>query len=197
MKMNIGKILATVGGAAINMVIPGAGSAVVGMINGFLPDDKKLPENATGTQAMSAISTLAPAQQAQVLTKECDVEIEEIRADARKFEAMAQVDATGHTARPEVVLMMAKVLSFGIIILLTPMAIAIVQKDFETVKVLGGIWTALAAILYWPASIILRYFGARTVEKQQKYQAATGAPPPPVPLGMGLVSQIAGLFGKK
>jgi len=45
--MKILDILKTVGGGLISTLVPGGG-AIVELINGFLPDDKKLPSNATG-----------------------------------------------------------------------------------------------------------------------------------------------------
>lgn len=64
--MDLGNILKKVGGAIISTVVPG-GSAIIGLINGFLPEDKKLPDNATGAQAQSAIATLSSVDQAQIL----------------------------------------------------------------------------------------------------------------------------------
>jgi len=77
--MNILKILGKVGSAVVSTMVPGGG-AIINMVNEFLPDDKKLPENATGAQAQEAISTLPPVQQAEILAKKYDVEIAEIQS---------------------------------------------------------------------------------------------------------------------
>ena len=76
--MNLGDILKTVGSGLIKTLVPGGG-LLIDAVNGFLPDDKKLPNDATGEQAQSAIDSLPPEQRASVLKKEYDVKIEQIK----------------------------------------------------------------------------------------------------------------------
>ena len=77
--MKLLDILKTVGSGLISE-LP-LGGTILGMVNGFLSDDNKLPNNATREQAQTAIDTLSSTDKASVLSKEYDVQIEEIRAD--------------------------------------------------------------------------------------------------------------------
>jgi len=61
--MNLGDILKTVGSGLIKTLVPGGG-LLIDAVNGFLPDDKKLPNTATGQDAQNAINTLTPEQKA-------------------------------------------------------------------------------------------------------------------------------------
>ena len=65
--MDFKTILKTVGTGLITTLVPG-GNAIISGIKAFLPDDKKLPDNATGTQAQNAISQMTPEVQAQILS---------------------------------------------------------------------------------------------------------------------------------
>ena len=185
--MNLKDILKTVGGGLISTLVPG-GPAIVGLINGFLPDDKKLPETATGQQAESAISSLPPDQQAIVLSKEFDVEIEEIRGFTDRFKAMADVDKTGHTTRPFISMMMAWCVVFAIVSTVSLYSYSIWEGDEAMITAITNGWPFIVGVLAVPSALLRSYFGMRTKEKQQKYEAATGIAPQ---LGM-----LAGLFKK-
>lgn len=175
--MDFKSILKTVGSGLISNLVPG-GSAIVAGINAFLPDDKKLPDNATGEQAQSAISSLPPETQAQVLCKEHDVTIEEIRGFTDRFKAMADVDKSGNTTRPEIAKMMAQVVCFTIIVVVSMYAYAIASHDTSMIKAINEGWPMLTAIIATPTALLRAYFAMRTKEKQQKYEAATGTSAP-------------------
>ena len=174
--MDFKSILKTVGGGLISELVPG-GSFIVKAINGFLPDDKKLPENATGEQAKSAIDSLPPDIQAQVLCKEYDVKIEEIRGFTDRFKAMADVDKSGNTTRPEIAMMMAQVVCFTIIVVVSMYAYAITSHDTNMIKAINDGWPMLTAIIATPTALLRAYFAMRTKEKQHKYEATTGVKP--------------------
>lgn len=185
--MNLGAILKTVGSGLISNLAPG-GSAIVNMINGFLPDDKKLPENSTGQQAQSAINSLPAEQQASVLNKQYDVEIEEIRGFTDRHRAMCDVDKTGNTTRPEIAKMMAQVVCFTIIVIVSMYSVAIASHDTEMIKAINKGWPMLTAIIATPTALLRAYFAMRTKEKQQKYEAASGVSAP--------ISLLTSLFKK-
>ena len=184
--MNLGDILKTVGTGLIASIAGPAAPLIIAGINGFLPGDKQLPDNATGEQAQSAIDNLSPELRASVLEKEYDVTIEEIRGFTGRFKAMAEVDATGNTTRPFIALLMAWVVAFAIVGLVIMIGVAINEKDSETVRAIGDNWPLVAALLGIPSGLLNSYFGKRTKEKQQKYEAATGVSAP--------ISLLAGLF---
>lgn len=172
--MNLGDILKTVGAGLIENFLPG-GSAI---INAFLPDDKKLPVNATGEQAQSAIDELSPELRASVLEKEYDVTIEEIRGFTDRFKAMATVDATGNTTRPQIALMMAQVVCFTIVVTVSMWAYAVITKNDLMISTINDSWMLIGAIIATPTALLRSYFAMRTKEKQQKYEAATGVSAP-------------------
>lgn len=185
--MNFKEILKTVGSGLISTLVPG-GSAIIEGINAFLPVDKKLPENSTGIQAQNAISNLSPEVQQQVLTKKYDVKVEEIRGFTDRFKAMAEVDKTGNTTRPAIAMMMAKIISFAVIAIISVFTVAVINNDTAMIKSIVDGWPFIVAILGTPTALIRSYFAMRTKEKQQKYEAATGTSAP--------VNLLASLFKK-
>lgn len=172
--MDFKSILKTVGSGLISAFVPGG----VALINGFLPEDKKLPENATGEQAQSAIDTLSPQDKAIVLSKQFDVEITQIKEHTKVIAALGEVDKTGNSTRPFIALMMAWVVVFAITGLIIMLGVAIHNKDAVTIKAIGDSWLLITALLGIPAGLLRAYFGMRTKEKQQKYEAVTGVSAP-------------------
>ena len=130
--MNLLSILGKVGGTIIENVVPG-GSLIVDVVNEFLPDDKKLAKSATGQQAQDAIATLPADVQAQVLAKEFDVQIEEIRAHVDVTKALGEVDKTGHSTRPAIAKGMAQIVGFTVIVMISCLAVAIWRSDEQTI----------------------------------------------------------------
>lgn len=186
--MNLGDILKTVGTGLIASIAGPAAPLIIAGINGFLPGDKQLPENATGEQAQSAINSLSPELQASVLEKEYDVKKEEIRGFTDRFKAMAEVDATGNTTRPQIALMMAQVVCFTIVVTVSMWAYAVITKNDVMISTINDSWMLIGAIIATPSALLRAYFAMRTKEKQQKYEAATGVSAP--------ISLLAGLFKK-
>ena len=191
--MRLEKILTTVGGTLLKNIIPGAG-IVIDLVNGFLPDDKKLDvDTATGTDIASAVNTLPPEQKAQVLSKEFDVEIEEIKGFTSRFQAAMEADKTGNTTRPQIALMMGRIVSFAVVVSITALFIAIFSKDSATIKEMSELWPLMLAILATPTALLRAYFAMRSKEKEARYQAATDQP---ISAG-GIIGQIASLVLKK
>lgn len=174
--MNLLNILGKVGGSILADVIPG-GNAILSMVNEFLPDEDKLHEKSTGTDIQGVISKLPATQQAEVLSKEYDVEITEIQEHTKVIAALGEVDKTGNSTRPFIALMMAWVVAFAIVGLIIMLGIAINGKDHETVAAIGNNWPLVLALLGIPSGLLRAYFGMRTKEKQQKYQAISNTGP--------------------
>jgi hypothetical protein len=190
--MELGKILNTVGGTLLKNIVPGAG-IIIDLVNGFLPADKKLDvTTATGTDVTSAVNTLPPEQKAQVLSKEFDVEIEEIKGFTTRFQSAMEADKTGNTTRPQIALMMGWIVSFSVVVSITALFIAIFTKDAATIKEMAELWPLMLAILATPTALLRAYFAMRTQEKEARYQAAIDQP---IATG-GMVGQIASMFKK-
>ena len=187
--MNLGDILKTVGSGLITTLTGGAAPLILAGLNAVLPDDKQLPDNATGLDAQRAIDTLTPEQRASVLSKEYDVEIEEIRGFTDRFKAMAEVDASGNTTRPQIAMMMAVCVVFTVIVTISIFSYAVVEGKELMIKSIMDGWPFLLAILGTPTALLRSYFAMRTKEKQHKYEATTGVKPQ-----ANLISALIGRF---
>jgi hypothetical protein len=174
--MNLLSILGKVGGSILADVIPG-GNAIISFVNEFLPTDSKLTTKATGAQIQNAASLLPEKQRTALLSKKFDVEIIEIKEHTKVIAALGEVDKTGNSTRPFIALLMAWVVSFAIVGLVVMLGVAINEKDTATVKAIGDNWPLVAALLGIPSGLLNSYFGKRTKEKQQKYQALTDTAP--------------------
>ena len=173
--MKLGKILTTVGSAILSTLIPGSGAIIAG-VNALLPKDKRLPDSATGTQVIQAVNTLSPEQQATVLVKEYDVEIAEINSWTQVQGSLAEVDKAGASTRPDIAMMMAKVVAFVIIGFSTMWMIAIYQNPTEMFESLPASWPLMLAINATPTALLRAYFGMRSKDKEKRYSAAAGQP---------------------
>ena len=189
--MNIGSILKKVGSSLLRNALPPLSGMAFDLINNALPDDKKLSETSTGADATAAIKTLPPDQRASLMEKKLDVEIEEIKAHVGVTQALAEVDKTGQSTRPAIAKGMAQLIAFGVITILTPMAYAILTGKQAMILEISKTWPLIATILGIPAGIVNSYFGKRTKEKAQKYEAVTNVAP-----AAGMISQIIGMFKK-
>jgi hypothetical protein len=183
--MKIGSILAKVGSAVLKNAIPGAGM-IIDTVNAFLPADKKLPGNATGAQAIKAINDLPPEAQADVLSKQLDVDIAEINSFTQVQEAHAIADGPGSSTRPAIAKSMSRVIAFTIILYVSMWSIAVFKSDTGTLNVLNDSYLMLLAMIGTPVAVVLQYFGKRTKEKTDRYHLAHGQQ---APLG-GIASVI-------
>jgi len=192
--MNIGKILTTVGMGILKNVIPGVG-IVVDTVNAFLPDDKKISPDSTGQQAINAINSLSPDLQAQVFSKQLDVEIVEVQEYTKVISALAEADKTGNSTRPAIALMMARVTAFAIVISVTVWAYAVMMNLVSMMTQLKESWPLLVAILGTPTALLRAYFAMRTGEKKARYNMSQNKLPETNGLA-GLVNGVTGLFKK-
>lgn len=185
--MNIESILKKVGGAIIRDAVPGGG-LIVDAINSVLPDDKKLDATATGIQAQTAVNALPPEQRAPIMTKELDVEMTQANAWAQVVDSLSKADAAGSSTRPQIAVMMARVVAFAVIMATASWAIAIFSGKTDLLKTLNDSWGLLLAILGTPTALLRAYFGMRSDEKKARYAAATGGQVQPSGLLAGLAS---------
>ncbi len=171
--MKISDILLSAGAAVIKNAVPGGG-LILDVISNFLPESKKLDKNVTGEQAMAAISTLPPDQQLSLLEKELDVEIAEINNWSQIQGSLASADMAGASTRPKIAIMMARIVSFAVIVFVAIWSVAILNDQQEMVNKLSDSWPLMLAILATPTALLRAYFGMRTKEKRTRYQAAIG-----------------------
>ncbi len=174
--MNIGMIAARVGTSLLKNIIPGAG-LIIDTVNAFLPEDQKLDSSATGQDLTSAVNSLPPEHQAQVLSKEFDVEIAEIESHAKIVEALSKADTAGSSTRPKIALMMAWLLTFSVSIFIGVWAISIGFEKVAVLKELNDSWPMILAVLGPVIALLRSYFGMRSGEKKARYSAVTQTPP--------------------
>jgi len=186
--MNLLKILGTVGSGLISTMVPG-GAAIVAGINAFLPDDKKLPEDATGTQVQDAVSSLPPDKQAEILNKKYDVKIEEIRSWASIQGHLAKADAVGASTRPEIAMMMAWLVVLQVFTVCALMIASVAMINNELLTTIKEFWPMLLASMGTPILLLRAYFGMRTEEKKHRVHAATGVAP--------IAGIISSIFNRK
>lgn len=186
---NLWDIVKTVGSTALQVALPGTGSLIVNAVNEFLPDNSKLPATATGSDTVTAIAQLSPEAQAEVMTKQFDVDIELIRQQYTTIQTMLTADATTpQTTRPYIAKQSFHVIAFCCVIAITVWTIGIFVKDTAMVTAVVNGWPFLLSVIA-PLTVLLHaYFGVLRKEQQNKLNAANGNP---------IVSGLSALFAKK
>ena len=175
-------ILKKVGTGIIANVVPG-GAGMIELANTLLPDDKKLPADATGEQAQNAVMALPPEKRAEIMALEFEVELTEIKESHDTLRTMLTADATStHTTRPAIA---RQAFAFscwfngfaGGVVLLA-YAYAVYKQNATLLTAIVDGWPFVLAVMgavTGTAAIIVRaYFGVLTKEHEQKVGAATG-----------------------
>lgn len=175
--MKLWDFVKRVGAGAIREAVPGGG-LVIDLVNGFLPDDGKLPAGATGEDAARAIDGLPPEQRAGLQAKELDIRETEIREAGSTLRAALDAEARSpHTTRPRIALGSFRVLAAVTLIAVTAWAWGIVTSDEATVKAVADGWPFLASVVA-PFVVFLRgYFGVLQRESRDRLTAAGGSTP--------------------
>ena len=88
--MNILNILKDIGIGLISE--SPIGKIAIPVINAFLPEDKKLPLNATGEDAQALIKDLPPEQRTKIELAEISLEKAEIEGMTVRYKAMCSAD---------------------------------------------------------------------------------------------------------
>lgn len=165
------------GAAAIREAVPGGGLVLAG-INTFLPEDKRLPAEATGDDAARAIESLPPEQRAVLQAQELDVQESEFRERASTLRAALDAEARSpHTTRPRIALGSFQLTAAVTLIAVGAWAFKIVTDETSTVADVANGWPFLAAATA-PFVVLLRaYFGVLHRESRDRLDAATGSQP--------------------
>ena len=198
--MDIKEILSKVGMVA-TAVNPAAG-AVIGIVNSFLPEDKKLLPTAKPEEIEEAMQTLTPEQR-DVAVKKIEAEISriteegqtnraEVNAGVQALEIMSKVGSQWSWVRPFCIVTLtiaSVVIGLGVVVLL---GIAIWNKDKDSISALAGNWALFFSVLYLFMEVVKSYFGLRTIERQSALQASTPADINiPITGNIGLLASIA------
>ncbi len=176
--MNLLAIAKKVGWGILRDAIPGGG-LILQAVNEFLPDDKKLPADATGEQVKAAADSLPPAERAQLLSREFDVEETQIKESNETLRVMLQADATStHTTRPYIAKGAFQVVAAVVLVVVSLWAYGVGMGKPEMVKTIMDGWPFVLGVI-GPFVMLLRsYFGVLKQEHRQRLDAAGGTPSP-------------------
>lgn len=187
--MKLWDIVKTVGSGIISNVVPG-GSALLGVVNELLPEDKKLPTDATGDQVSSAISSLPAADQAQVLMKDFDVQLEQIKQSHASLQTMLTADAQSkHTTRPKIAYGSFLVISAATLMAISAWSYAVITGDSTMLDAVEKSWMFIAALLVPFVTLLHAYFGVLTQESKNRLDSAQGHKTSPI---TGLIGKLLG-----
>jgi len=185
--MKLWDIVKNVGALAFSSAVPG-GSLILGAVNSFLPDDKKLPEGATGDDVSKAINTLPPEQQSEVLMKEFDVKIEEIKQSHNSLQTMLKANAESkHTTRPKIAYQSFQILAFSVVVVITVWAYAIITGDAEIITIINDSYLFIGVLVAPLVTVLHASFGVLTQESENRLNDAQGHKVDPVG---GLISKL-------
>lgn len=172
--MNIIDIAKTVGASAFSVAVPG-GAAILSAVNQMLPDDAKLPVSSTGNDIRSAVSSLPVEQQADILTKEFDVDLTQIRESNETLREMLRSDAANpHTTRPYIAKGSFQLIAALSLVVITLWAYGVAIENEALVKTVMDGWPFVAAILAPFVMLLRSYFGVLRQEHQNRLRAASG-----------------------
>lgn len=184
--MKLWNIIKEIGSAAIQTALPGTGALIVEGVNAFLGDDDKLPLNATGDEISEAINNLPPEKQAEVLTKEYDVKIEQIKQSHKSLQTMLEADAKNkQSTRPKIAYQAFQVVAFSNIVAISIWAWAIITAD-NPLDALVNSWTFILVVTGTLTALLLGYFGIIRDEGKDRLNSAQGHK----------VDPVTGLIGK-
>jgi len=146
-------------------LIPG-GPLILGAVNALLPEDKKLPPSATGSQIVDAVESLPPEARASLMEKRIDLQIAQEEGWTDRYKAMTAADK--QSTRPKIALMMAQVTCFVILIFTVAISVQIFTTGIESLASASGAWTVFATLLGIPSAVLAKYFGELRKEHSQR-----------------------------
>lgn len=155
-------------------LIPG-GPLILGAVNALLPDDKKLPETATGQQIANAVESLTPEQRASLMEKRIDLQIAREEGATERYKAMAASD--GQETRARIVNRAMTTLMAISAVFVAATAWVYVEQGAEaafSVEMAGVFITVSGTFAY----VIRAYFGDLRSEAKSRHQVVDAKPQP-------------------
>lgn len=165
-------------GTIAGTVNPVVGTAIAA-VNAFLPENHKLPPEATGDQVISRYDTLGPSEKAHV-DKRLDHELGMEKERTSQLQAAWEHDSSGASTRPYI----AKQ-SFHVVAALTFIYVGTAAINQQVLS-----WEQMAVILSPYVAWAGHYMGLRAKEKIARYNTATGNP------ALGAIASIVSSFKK-
>lgn len=188
--MKLLDIAKTVGAAVVRTMVPGGG-LILQAVNEFLPDDKKLPADATGEQVIAATAALSSEQRASLLEKEFDVELTQIKEGNETLRVMLQADASStHTTRPYIAKHAFHVVALVALVAISIWGYGVTTKQADLVEAITGGWPFVAAVIAPFVLLLQSYFG---ILKHEHRQRLNGGAEQSTPSGLGgILSAVLG-----
>lgn len=182
--MNILEIAKRVGSGLVRELVPGGG-LLIDAVNQFLPDEKKLPQNATGINVERLIEGSLPlADRALLLKKQFDVDLSLI--DERKNATtqgnetlrvmLAQDAVTPHTTRPKIALGCFWVLAYEAVGIISTWAYAVITGNYAMAQAIQDGWPFVVSVITPFVTLLWAYFGILKQENRDKLDAANNLP---------------------
>lgn len=191
--MKLWDIVKNVGSLALQTALPGTGTLVVNAVNSFLPEEERLPSNATGDQVGNAINSLPPEKQAEVLTKEFDVTIEQIKQEHTTIRAMLDSDTKNpQTTRPYIAKGAFHIVAFVTLVMVSTWAIGVFSGNKDMVNTVVNGWPWVMAVTCPLVTLLYAYFGILKKESENKMNAANG-----LHAGSGIGALIGKVIGRQ
>lgn len=189
--LNIAK---TIGSAVVGLHPIGA--MALGVVNQFLPENEKLPTTATGNELVSRVGQIPPEFQAQIMSQQFDVTMEQIKQSHLTMQTMLQTEAVSpQSTRPKAVMIITWFVCVISFLYAFSHFLAAVNGEVETIKALNDSFYVVVGILA-PFFVVLHaYFGVLRDEKRDTLNTSQGLPAG----AQGLLGKLAGkmLGGKQ
>jgi len=150
---------------------PGIGAAI-GLVNNFLPDDKKIPESSTGAEVQAAIATLTPGQQSSIMEREIDLKISQEEGWTERYKAMCQSD--GQETRAKIANKMCNMLCAITTLFCIIVAWQIHKYGMSNLSENSSIWMVFGILVSTPTTLLMNYFGNLRNEQANRQTAISG-----------------------
>lgn len=190
--MKLWDVVKSVGSAVVREVVPGGG-ILVDAVNEFLPDDKKLPRDATGRDIDDAVQSLPADQRARVMEKEFDVDMTRIRQTNETVRAMLEADTKNpQTTRPYIARGAFHVIAFAVIAVVSTWAYGVIAGKETMVEAVTQGWPFILSVVGPFVVLLHAYFGVIKTEHKNRLDAAGGKSTP-----SGIAGILSGIIRKK
>lgn len=172
--MDLWNIAKTVGTTVFKNAVPG-GAAMLDVVNAFLPDDAKLPTNATGADVDRAVSGLSPEQKATLLSKQYDVDIAAITQGNQTLRAMLDGEAKSpHSTRPFIAVGCFFILAFFAGCIAVAIVWCVIHGQTDTLAAMESLTLLIGSVTVTFAYVLKAYFGILSQESRERQNAANG-----------------------
>ena len=173
--------------------LPGVGSRIVGAINELLPKGVTLPPGASGEDITRVIADLPPEQQADLMDREFEVDIVQIKESNDTVRTMLESDAKNqHSTRPRIALGAFRAVAFVIVLTVSTWVYGVIKGDDELVGHLVNGWPFILTAIGPLVTLLWAYFGVLKQEHKNRLDAANGATG-----SSGVVGMLANLITRR